>query len=61
MTTGVLGGCNTWSEILKLFKIVKGSRFVLEVEGTMRANMALVDVTPQTEVGLNSAFAASYG
>ena len=27
----------------------------------MRANMALVDVTPQTEVGLNSAFAASYG
>ncbi len=27
----------------------------------MRANMALVDVTPQTEVGLNSTFAASYG
>jgi hypothetical protein len=27
----------------------------------MRANMGLVDVTPQAGVGLNSAFAASYG
>jgi len=26
-----LGAGNTWSEILKLFKIVKRSRFVLEV------------------------------
>jgi hypothetical protein len=23
VTTGVLGGCNTWSDILKLFELVK--------------------------------------
>ena len=51
---GVLGECNKWSDILKLFKLVKRWWACAVGWGAMRAKMALVDVTPQAEAGLTS-------